>query len=106
MHPAKEELMADPRAPVPNPALMRRATYRMILPFIIVMVLLTFFTVGGISMVIHEELPGLPFAIGGAVAQLAVLALVGTVVCVRLTVNADTVLQPLQPVVEVPIPIS
>jgi hypothetical protein len=91
MHSVKEDPMADSRVPVPDPALMRRATYRIIVPFIIVMVLLTFFTVGGISLVINGELPGLPFAIGGAIAQLAVLVLVGTVLRVRLTLNGDTI---------------
>jgi hypothetical protein len=83
--------MADPRVPVPDVTLMRRATYRMIIPFIVVMFLLTFFTAGGTSMLINGELPGLPFAIGGAIAQLAVLTLVIAVLRVRLTLSGDTI---------------
>jgi hypothetical protein len=63
----------------------------MIIPFIIVMFLLTFFTAGGVSMLTAGELPGLPFAVGGAIAQFAILTLIVAVLQVRLTLAGDTI---------------
>jgi hypothetical protein len=43
---------------------------------VIVLVLTMFFTAGGISLLAAGELPGLPFAVGGAVLQVAAITLV------------------------------
>lgn len=48
---------------------MRRAGTRMLIALIIVLVLATFFTAGGISLTAAGELPGLPLAVGGAYDQ-------------------------------------
>ena len=83
--------MSNDRVPVPDPALMRRAATRMTVAVVIVLVLTTFFTAGGISLLIAGELPGLPLAIGGAVLQIAAIALVVATWRVRRTLDAQTV---------------
>ena len=68
--------MSNDRVHVPDPALMRRATRRMTVSLVFVLILTTFFTGGGISLVAADELAGLPFAVGGAVLQVSAIALV------------------------------
>jgi hypothetical protein len=79
------------RVPVPDPALMRRSTSRILVALIAFLLLSSFFTVGGISLVAAGELPGLPLAVGGAVVQLAVLAIVLAGLRVRSTLTGGTV---------------
>ncbi len=55
---------------------MRRATKRMTIALVFLLILTTFFTVGGISLVAAGELSGLPFAVGGVVLQVSAIALV------------------------------
>jgi hypothetical protein len=69
--------------PLPNPAAARRGARRTVLAGIASIILLTGFTAGGIAMLAAGELPGLPFAVGGLAAQLAVLVLVVTVLRAR-----------------------
>lgn len=82
---------ASQRVTVADPAGMRRGARRAIRAGIIVLVLLCGFTVGGIAMLRAGELPGLPFAAGGATAQLAVLLIVFASVRVRATLTGDTI---------------
>ncbi len=70
---------------------MRRGAWRTVLAGIVVLVLLTGFTAGGISMLLIGELPGLPFAVGGAAAQLAAIVISVTALRVRATLVQDTV---------------
>jgi hypothetical protein len=79
------------RVQVPDVAAVRRSPGRLIRSAIVVLILLTFFTAGGISLVRAGELPGLPFAIGGAIAQLAVIVFLVTTLRVRATLTGDTV---------------
>ncbi len=81
----------NPRVRVPDTAAMRRSPWRLIRATVIVLVLLTFFTAGGISIVRAGELPGLPFAIGGAIAQLTVIVFFVATLRVRATLDGDTV---------------
>ncbi|RKR87385.1 hypothetical protein BDK92_1660 [Micromonospora pisi] len=73
----------DDRTPLSDPASSRRGAVRTVLAGIVVVVLLTGFTAGGAAMLAAGELPGLPFAVGGAVAQLAAIAIVVTVLRTR-----------------------
>ncbi|MGC5305960.1 hypothetical protein [Micromonospora zamorensis] len=50
---------------------------------IVLVILLTGFTAGGIGMLRAGEIPGLPFAVGGAVAQVSVIVIVVTVLRAR-----------------------
>ncbi|GIF51358.1 hypothetical protein DFJ67_5104 [Asanoa ferruginea] len=68
---------------LPNPARARRGARRTVVAGIAALILLTGFTAGGIAMLAAGELPGLPFAVGGLAAQLAVLVLVVTVLRAR-----------------------
>lgn len=84
--------MADfDRQYVPDPALMRRACRRMILALIVFLVLSSPFTIGGISLVATGNLPGLPFAFGGAVLQIAALITVAATIAVRASLDDATV---------------
>jgi hypothetical protein len=87
----KENRVSDTRIQIADPTLMRRAASRMVLGLVIVLVLTTFFTAGGISLLIAGELPGLPFAVGGAIVQLALIALVVASLNIRRTVAGDTI---------------
>lgn len=82
--------MSD-RVHVPDPALMRRAGRRMAYALVMLLILTTFFTVGGISLLVAGELPGLPFAVGGAVLAIAAIVLVVATVRVRRTLEGQTV---------------
>jgi hypothetical protein len=82
--------MSD-RVHVPDPALMRRAGRRMTTALVIMLILTTFFTVGGISLVIAGEFAGLPLAVGGAVLQIACIVLVVATLRVRRTLDGRTV---------------
>ena len=83
--------MSNDRVHVPDPALLRRAARRMTVALVIMLTLTTFFTAGGISLLTAGELPGLPFAVGGAVLQLAAIALVVATWHVRRTLDGQTV---------------
>ena len=83
--------MSNDRVHVPDPALMRRATRRMTISLAFLLILTTFFTVGGISLVAAGELPGLPFAVGGAVLQIGAIALVIAPWNIRRTLDGQTV---------------
>jgi uncharacterized membrane protein len=82
--------MSD-RVRVEDPAYMRRAAKRMTFALVMVLALTSFFTVGGISLVRAGELPGLPFAIGGAVLQLAAVVLVVAALGVRSSLRDQSV---------------
>jgi hypothetical protein len=82
------------RIRVPDPAAMRRGARRTVLATAIVLLLLTGFTAGGITMLTLGELPAVPFAVGGATAQLAAIALAVTALRVRSTLHGDTVSRP------------
>ncbi|WP_125810173.1 hypothetical protein [Actinoplanes sp. ATCC 53533] len=58
---------------------------------VIVLILTTFFTAGGISLLASGELPGLPLAVGGAVLQIAAIVLVVATLGIRRTLDAHTV---------------
>src|SRR5690349_23707022 len=83
--------MSSDRVHVPDPALLRRAATRMTVAVVILLILTTFFTAGGISLLAAGEPPGLPFAAGGAVLQLAAIALVVATRRVRRTLDGQTV---------------
>ncbi|GAA3344165.1 hypothetical protein GCM10020358_46300 [Amorphoplanes nipponensis] len=82
--------MSD-RVHVPDPALMRRAGRRMTVALVILLILTTVLTVGGISLLVAGELAGLPLAVGGAVLEVAAVVLVVTTLRIRRTLNAQTV---------------
>src|SRR5687768_11297425 len=82
--------MSD-RVPVPDPALLRRAGRRMIIALVLVLFLTMFFTVGGIALLAAGELAGLPFAVGGAVLQLASIVLVVATLRIRRTLDDRSV---------------
>jgi hypothetical protein len=86
-----DNLQSEHRVRVPDPALMRRAGNRMIRTLIIVLVLVTPLTVGGLSLVAAGELPGLPLAIGGAVLELAAVAVTAAAFRVRSTLDHETI---------------
>ncbi|MEV4713292.1 hypothetical protein [Micromonospora sp. NPDC049374] len=71
------------RIPLPDPAAARRGARRTVLAGIVLVVLLTGFTAGGVAMLTAGEIPGLPFAVGGALAQLSVIVVVVTVLRTR-----------------------
>lgn len=81
------------RIGIADPAGMRRGAWRSARAGIILLILLTGFTAGGISMLQIGELPGLPFAVGGATAQLAVIAINVATLRIRSTLCGDTVSQ-------------
>ena len=83
--------MSNDRVHVPDPALMRRATRRMTISLVLLLILTTFFTIGGISLVTAGELAGLPFAVGGAVLQVSAIALVIAMWNTRRTLAGQTV---------------
>jgi hypothetical protein len=83
--------MSDDRVHVQDPAFMRRATRRMTIAVVFLLILTTFFTAGGVSLVAAGELSGLPFAVGGAVLQIAAIALVVATWHVRRTLDGQTV---------------
>ena len=83
--------MSNDRVHVPDPTLMRRATRRMTISLVFLLILTMFFSVGGMSLVVAGELPGLPFAVGGAVLQIGAIALVIATWNVRRTLNGQTV---------------
>jgi hypothetical protein len=63
----------------------------MTIAVVIMLILTTFFTAGGVSLLVAGELPGLPFAVGGAVLQIAAIALVVATWHVRRTLDGRTV---------------
>ncbi|GAB3949252.1 hypothetical protein [Micromonospora vulcania] len=71
------------RVPLADPAAARRGARKSVLAGTVVFLGLTGFTAGGTAMVTAGELPGLPFAIGGAAAQLSVAIIVGAVIYAR-----------------------
>ncbi|MBF9134376.1 hypothetical protein I0C86_36425 [Plantactinospora sp. S1510] len=79
------------RVRVPDARRMRQGAWRVARAAVIVIVLLMFFSAGGIAMLVAGEAPALPFAVGGVVAQLSVVALVVGVLRVRVTLVGDTV---------------
>jgi hypothetical protein len=79
------------RVRVPDVRRMRRGAWRMVLAALILLALLMFFTAGGTALLVAGEAPGLPFAVGGLVMQLSVVALVVGVLRVRATLVGDTV---------------
>ena len=83
--------MSNDRVHVPDPALMRRATRRMTISLVFLLILTTFFTVGGISLVAAGEPAGLPFAVGGTVLQISAIALVIATWNIRRTLAGQTV---------------
>ncbi|MGW4946364.1 hypothetical protein ACWEOZ_32820 [Actinoplanes sp. NPDC004185] len=83
--------MSNDRVPVEDPAFMRRATRRMTIALIFLLVVTTFFTVGGVSLVVADELSGLPFAVGGAVLQIGAIALVIATWNIRRTLDGKSV---------------
>lgn len=88
---AQEDHVSDPRIQVPDPALMRRAASRTVLVLVVVLALTTFFTAAGVSLLAAGELPGLPFAVGGAVVQLALVVLVVAMLRVRRSLDGQTI---------------
>jgi hypothetical protein len=70
---------------------MRRAATRTVLGLVVVLVLTTFFTAGGVSLLAAGQLPGLPLAVGGAVLQLTLIVVVIAVLRVRSTLDGHTV---------------
>ncbi|MGC4895415.1 hypothetical protein [Micromonospora sp. DT31] len=62
-----------------DPAAARRGAHTSVLMGALVFLILTFFTVGGTILVSVGEVVALPFAIGGALAQLSAATVVGTV---------------------------
>lgn len=82
--------MSD-RIHVDDPAFMRRARRRMTVALVMVLILTSFFTAGGISLVAAGELPGLPLAIGGAVLQIAAIVLVVATLRVGRSLDGQTV---------------
>ena len=83
--------MSNDRVHVPDPALLRRAARRMTIAIVIMVVLTTFFTAGGISLLTAGELPGLPLAVGGAVMQIGAVALLIATWLVRRTLDGPTI---------------
>ncbi|WP_222622274.1 hypothetical protein [Micromonospora endolithica] len=73
----------DDRIPLADPAKARRGARRTVFAGIVLVVLLTGFTAGGTAMLAAGEIPGLPFAVGGALAQAAVIAIVAAVLRAR-----------------------
>ncbi|RLP93463.1 hypothetical protein [Micromonospora sp. CV4] len=71
------------RVPLVDPTAARRSARRSIRIGTLVFIGLTGFTASGTAMVTAGELPGLPFAVGGAAAQVAVAVLVGTLIYAR-----------------------
>jgi hypothetical protein len=63
----------------------------MSISLVFLLILTTFFTIGGISLVATGELAGLPFAVGGAVVQVSAIALVIATWNVRRTLAGQTV---------------
>jgi hypothetical protein len=63
----------------------------MTIALVFLLILTTFFTVGGISLVAAGELSGLPFAVGGAVLQIGAIALVIGTWHIRRTLDGQTV---------------
>ncbi|MET8153699.1 hypothetical protein ACIBSW_27515 [Actinoplanes sp. NPDC049668] len=82
--------MSD-RVHVPDPELMRRAGRRMTTALVIMLILTTFLTVAGISLVAAGELAGLPLAVGGAVLEIAAIVLVVATLRVRRTLDGRTI---------------
>jgi len=66
----------------------------MVRTLVIALVLTSFFTFGGISLVTAGEVAGLPFAVGGAVLQIAAVALVGAARGVSRSLESQTVARP------------
>lgn len=79
------------RIPVADPESMRRGARRSVFVGVILLILLTGFTVGGASILAAGELPGLPFTVGGAVAQLSVVSLNVAALRVRSSLDGRTV---------------
>ncbi|NMO50057.1 hypothetical protein HH310_02450 [Actinoplanes sp. TBRC 11911] len=83
--------MSDDRVRVPDPALMQRAGTRMLLALIIVLILVTPLTVGGITLLVAGEAAGLPLAAGGVVLGVAAIVLTVTTRRIRRTLDQGTV---------------
>ena len=83
--------MTENRIPVSDPAFMRRAGRRMTISLVFVLILCTLFTVGGITLVVNGELPGLPFAVGGAVLQIGFIIIVVATLRVHRTLAGATI---------------
>ncbi|MFC6016477.1 hypothetical protein ACFP2T_09725 [Plantactinospora solaniradicis] len=82
----------DPdRVRVADVGRMRQGAWRMVGAAVVVLALLTFFSAGGTALLVAGEAPGLPFAVGGLVTQLSVIALVVGVLRVRATLVGDSV---------------
>jgi hypothetical protein len=83
---------ADPsRLQIPDPALMRRAGTRMTVALMVVLTLISPFTIGGVTLLAAGELPGLPLAVGGAVLQMSCIVLVVATVHIRRTLDDRTI---------------
>ncbi|MEU8606419.1 hypothetical protein AB0C29_00195 [Actinoplanes sp. NPDC048791] len=63
----------------------------MTIAVVIIVVLTTFFTAGGISLITAGELPGLPLAVGGAVIQIGAIVLLIATRHVRRTLTGQTI---------------
>jgi hypothetical protein len=83
--------MSENRLHIPDPNLIRRAGTRMTIALIIVLILTTPFTVGGITLLANSELPGIPLAVGGAVLQIACIVVVAVTLRIRRTLNGTTI---------------
>jgi hypothetical protein len=79
--------MSENRVHIPDPNLMRRAGTRITIALIIVLILTTPFTIGGITLLANGELPGLPLAACGAVVQIGCIVVVVFTLRIRRTLN-------------------
>jgi hypothetical protein len=86
--------VSDNRVHVPDPVLMRRAGNRMVIAMVMILILTLPFTVGGISLLIAGELPGLPLAVGGFVLEICSIVLVAASLRVRRTLDGQTIARP------------
>jgi len=83
--------VSENRIQVPDPELMRRAGTRMVTAMVLVLILTSPLTIGGISLAARGELPGLPLAVGGAVLRLCCLVLVVATLRIRRTLDGRTI---------------
>jgi hypothetical protein len=83
--------MTDNRVHVPDPALIYRAGIRSVLALPVILILSTVLISWGVTLLAAGEALGLPFAVGGVVLAISVIAITTATLGIRRSLDQDSI---------------